>query len=602
MRKRGLQVVLVVWLFVMSGIADVAAQAPPPSPVFDVSKSFNWLVSRAQNGNYGDTMTTSLAAVALKNVGALSQANQALAVIKSTADTTNNCWPKSNCKPIDTAFAVWALDEFGEKTTASEGWLRSALAVALQNNWWLQIVTTENGTCTIAYPDAQGSPQQETIQVDAGKFPACAATPTKTFFDLNRCLKVKNIVVNSPSTTFDVDCRGLSPNTMISAIFNKGNEYTLVDQATAERSLITINNGCFGDSPKGSCVKDTSLYINWLSAEVESPLNTNAWLRTVYDNKKAFDTAMLFLASKTNDDLYSGDLVKIQRDDGSYDKDIRETAVAVLALKRGGFTDPANKAIAFLKSKQAADGSWESNTLKTALVLFAAFSDAQVNIGPLTGDGDGGGPAPTCGDNICDVGETELSCPKDCQQSQQTCVIDGVCQAQFGENSQNCANDCSCGDNICDSVEKASGLCTEDCGTSRGDITPEPAYCGNDIAEDDELCDGGDDAACPGSCQVDCTCEEKKSFGWLWTLLIILLLAAAAFFFIKHKKGGSNKKPFGSQKPEFRPYTSQLEMQQRQAPRMQYQMPPQQPVERSSRVDDELERSLREAKKLMKKI
>ena len=33
-----------------------------------------------------------------------------------------------------------------------------------------------------------------------------------------------------------------------------------------------------------------------------------------------------------------------------------------------------------------------------------------------------------------------------------------------------------------------------------------PAICGNDVAEGAEECDGIDDAACPGQCQLDCTC------------------------------------------------------------------------------------------------
>ena len=38
-----------------------------------------------------------------------------------------------------------------------------------------------------------------------------------------------------------------------------------------------------------------------------------------------------------------------------------------------------------------------------------------------------------------------------------------------------------------------------------------PPVCGNDVEERGEDCDGTDDAACPGQCQVDCTCPAPLS-------------------------------------------------------------------------------------------
>tara|TARA_Y100000310_G_scaffold138289_2_gene137243 strand:+ start:41868 stop:43604 length:1737 start_codon:yes stop_codon:yes gene_type:complete len=566
---------------------------------FDANKGFNWLVDKSSNGNYGDIKTTAVAAVALKDSGVLSHADLALQYLRSQEDSNDNCWPKGSCNPQDTAFALWALSEFGEKTVAGQSWLRDSLTAALKNNWWLQVVTAENGTCSISYPTDKGT-QEDIIRIDGGKFPGCSATPSGTFFDLNRCLKTKNTLVKHASATLDVNCKSLGTNTVISVIFNKGNEFTLVEQATAERYLVTINNGCFGSTAKGSCAKDVSLYNNWFLQEIESAVDVDSWLLSKYDNLKAFDNALMFLASEDDEQLFLDDLIKQQSNDGSFGKDVLDTSLAILALKKGGSSEEETAAIEFLESKQREDGSWEDSKFKTALALYSAFTSANIVLGPPKPRTGGGGDGPICGDNICEDDETEVSCPKDCKTQTQTCVVDGRCDANFGENSRNCASDCTCGDNVCDSVEKSGGSCTDDCGDSSGGSK---AFCGDDLAEGVEECDGSDDAFCPGSCQVDCTCgveEESSSLGWLWILLIILLLGIAAFFFYSKYQGKGGKRPT-AKRPEYKPYSSQLQgPQKRAAPKMQYAAP--KSSARASKVDDELEKSIKEAKKLLKKL
>ncbi len=89
-----------------------------------------------------------------------------------------------------------------------------------------------------------------------------------------------------------------------------------------------------------------------------------------------------------------------------------------------------------------------------------------------------------CGDAVCDVGESPLSCPQDCPD---VCG-DGVCSGI--ENPLNCGQDCPdvCGDGLCSGVE-ATTTCPADCGSACGD----------------GVCNGSEDEqTCPADCAVQC--------------------------------------------------------------------------------------------------
>ncbi|MBA4337206.1 hypothetical protein C0416_05570 [bacterium] len=68
----------------------------------------------------------------------------------------------------------------------------------------------------------------------------------------------------------------------------------------------------------------------------------------------------------------------------------------------------------------------------------------------------------TCGNGVCDNGEDSTSCPSDCDPV--SVCGNGTCEA--GENQLSCPADCSgtCGDGVCQSDETVEG-CPNDCGT-----------------------------------------------------------------------------------------------------------------------------------------
>lgn len=106
------------------------------------------------------------------------------------------------------------------------------------------------------------------------------------------------------------------------------------------------------------------------------------------------------------------------------------------------------------------------------------------------------GFCPKCGDGTCNPGETCSSCPQDCG-SCATCP-DGFCDN--GENCLSCPADCgvcpSCGDGKCNGTENCTN-CPQDCGKCQG--------CGDGECSQNETC-----VSCPADCGSCAYCGNGK--------------------------------------------------------------------------------------------
>ncbi|MBU0635636.1 hypothetical protein KKE06_01270 [Candidatus Micrarchaeota archaeon] len=101
------------------------------------------------------------------------------------------------------------------------------------------------------------------------------------------------------------------------------------------------------------------------------------------------------------------------------------------------------------------------------------------------------GPQPVCGNAVCEWGEYP-NCTQDCEQQQSSECGNSKCEE--GENSDNCSNDCGhpapvCGNGNCESGEDSYN-CSNDCGSP----PPEP-FCG------DGICEGAENSE---NCSSDC--------------------------------------------------------------------------------------------------
>jgi hypothetical protein len=282
--------VLVV-LFTLLTVSSVSAAV-------DANQAFQWLVAHCENGNCGDIATTAFATLALKDSGAINHAQLGLNYIKSKEDSSQHCWPSGGCKIKDTAFALWVLNEYGEDTSEGEAYLQGAVSADpdLKNFWYLEVITSNNGTCKISYNKGSNNVEKN-IPVNQGTFPSCPQAPVDTFFDLNACLEA-DLLNKNPSLEVNVNCNDLGPSTLLALLFTKEGEYYLIEKASTGHEIFTIQNGCFGTSSKSSCNLDASLYTNWILSTLSSELSINLYLKNNVDEFKTADNALLYLSAK----------------------------------------------------------------------------------------------------------------------------------------------------------------------------------------------------------------------------------------------------------------------------------------------------------------
>src|SRR3989344_5492943 len=324
---------------------------------FDPNQAFLWLVNHCPEGNCKDSiMTTALATLALKSSGALDHAQRSLDYIFSQENKNQHCWPVGGCTIKDTAFALLALNDYGKDTADIEEYLHNSLTAAteLQNFWYLEAITSNSGTCKISY-EKDGENVQKDIIIEKGEFTGCPQSPVTTLFDLNACLE-PHLLTSHPSLELDVNCNELGPSTILSIIFTKGSDYYIIDKSESPRQIFTINNGCFGTIPKASCNTDTTLFTNWILTNAASDTTTSLYLQRAYDEFNPAHNALLYLS--TNDgtkEQYLKDLIALQRNDGSFNKNIFDTSLAILALQKGGQAEPLHTATTWLQGRQHDD-------------------------------------------------------------------------------------------------------------------------------------------------------------------------------------------------------------------------------------------------------
>jgi len=229
-----------------------------------------------------------------------------------------------------------------------------------------------------------------------------------------------------------------------------------------------------------------------------------------------------------------------------------------------------------------------------------------------------------CGDDICGIDEDETLCPEDCGGD--ICDFDLNCETDLGENYDNCPSDCLSPSTICDFDFKCDfgenyDNCPSDCEetTEEEPITTE---CSDEIDNDGDGLVDLDDPGCDYSGDDDETDEEetaeeteggtipdsepeRKKFPWWIIIILILFIGGIFYYYYAFKKPKEKKKKPIFQTNQFgqlAPLKKPTEQKKRKLSLFKSKPKPTTTFQkRSSKIDQELDKSIKEAKKLLKK-
>lgn len=522
----------------------------------NTTESYKWL----NNQKPTDVVSAALGALALQEVNGGKDYFDFL----DSKQSPEGCWPKDNCKAKDTALALLVLQKEGKNVEKSLDWLKKNQKTSLTGDWILQIDTQETGTCDLEYKKDGVTSTKKTINVEKGYIKSTSCSTPDSSFNLGKCLE--NNLLSKP-IDINIKCNFEGK---ISNSYKEGDVYYLNgDVISSREGTIQISNGNFDSY-------ENTLFVNWVMKKVNYNLGSSIYLRKNYNKADAKSNAFLYLI--TEKPVYANELSILQKTDGSFSS-VADTSIALSALNDNEHQPQVDLGRKWLESKQSSDGSWNKNIIDTALVLIFAYPNQKEN-------SDLGFSRPEA-----KTEETSIS----------ECNNDNVCNIGLGETALKCPNDCSYNDKICDSSE-SSVSSPDDCKEKVS--ATETNLCGNNNVDQGEECDGTLDSSCPGLCTNQCLCEQKaKSSFWKYFLIIIILLIGGFILYRKfgskfqsNKKRPSEKPVFSFTKTETKPERTEFK-----GPMNPLKSIASIDTGRKSKIEEDLEKSLKEAKRILEK-
>ncbi len=575
---------VILLLFVVLVINIIYAQQAE-----HITKGAKWL---ANNSDWNsDIENVVFSSIALDLAGEESKAQTGITRLIDRKDSLN-CWPKGACKVKDTALGLLAVAHFKKETNGIVKWLNEAEIPGLRGGkWWIQIAASGDGQCKTIY---DGKEKRFTIK--SGKIVECS---NQDWLDVN-CIE-PNFASKSVRREVTVDCSGLASNAIISLIYQMENKFFIVQEEHSSVAKLFIKNSCFG-ATKGSTTCDyySSLYAGWALSNLDKDVNSLVYLQSDLRANDPLANALLYLITKKS--AYEDALKNQQSSAGNWGN-VYTTAFGNLAL-RG--TSEADNATAWLKFQQQLDGSWNRNMRDTSVVIYSFLATKEEAVTQTGCSVSGYRCCDDCSNDAIHYEALDYSCSTG-QVCCDKCTSSVAIQTCSEINGQICSYDEEC-TGLLEEAADSSFCCVDgECKVKEETTTTlMEEVCDND-GECDEF-EGEDIISCPSDCE-----PKKKSSAIWWILLIVLIIVLlAVLWFVKKKKGGfSGIRLFKrGEKPKYevrqRPAYPvqpgvQRPMQRQMPPQMQrpiQQMPPRELPK--SKLDEELEKSLEEAKKLLK--
>jgi len=480
----------------------------------------------------------------------------------------NDCYPKGNCNVKDTALMVLALKSSNINITGLLSWLNSALTKASVSNWYIQIKTEKVGNCTLTYDQVN----DETYKTK------------KIFVNGTEKIKIDNKLVNwidvqadlglildKPVENIEVDCNEVNdPDIVISLlrILNQETNFYIIQESPAGSSTtdLTINNACYPIKKGGSCDEQSSFYAAYALKELGNDnIQVLPYLLDKADT--IFENAVLYKI--TNNQKFADYLISKQNKKSYWDnQDIFTTSFAINALRNSNYQEKIENSTEWLKSKQASDGSFGSIRNTGAAIYLVLTESAST---PYNQDNDNEEPSDDTTeqetteecteDSDCEDPETQY-----CDPDLKKCVNRGNGE----ENKPECETDSDC--------------------TGMNEVCIENECKKEENSSEDNSQDNNEEGT---------TESEKGGSSWIIILVVILVLGLAVGAYFAYNK--FLKKPGKPNSPG--PYSFGLQTNkpiQRtnipQKPRQQYRR-----TATDDRLEQELDKSIREAENLLKK-
>lgn len=559
---------------------------------FNPTTSYNWLYQHVKNSSSMNVDVRALSTIALiqGNPGELSGIVEAL---KDKEDSNNGCWPSGGCKVKDTALGTLTLALAGQDVSKEVGWLKSARVPGLSGGeWWIVIKGSSNGSCQFSY---QGGNKTFNLQDDRIRQSNGGFTNGQYYIGLN---ELSTSLRNQLQPDVVVGCDPNLLNPIITLIYKPSASTFFIQRSDAGANVdLKLANACFGTQvPAGTCNYESTSYATWALLEVGAITNdqslslenigTHIYLESQALNKKSDPIALgllnrILIKASSAAPSFISDLVKLQRPvDGSWGGDVIATSIASFSLTGSDQSDSVARGINYLTGRVGADGSWGASIEATSWALIALHG------GDLSRIVVGGGNVSTTTPEICGNGiDDNHNGADDC--AEQECLTNPICK---------------CVNGIKDPDEQGV-----DCGTTC------PTACTEQEPHVEQQAQEQNNGTTPPPEQIPQE-EKKSSLWWLWLLIILVLIGGGILFYVKYIKTGKielsnlfKKKPKGPTFDEFRRQAEFRPIQQPQRPqtisptRPMQAMRPTAPANKpKSKDEEELERSIKEAEKLLK--
>lgn len=554
-------------LLILLLIINVAYALP------NVEKATSWL---ANNTNFDqDVETVSYSVIALSLADEEGEAQQGVAKLIDRQDASG-CWPKGNCRVKDTGLALLAVSQLGKSTSATRSWiLSSRLPATSSGKFWVQIAASSDGICRVSYDG-----KSKSFTLKNGNIVECGNKP----WIESTCID-PNLLKGSIEKKIDVDCSALQSSSIISLIYQLGESYYILDEQHTNIAKLTISNACLGTTKSStSCDYDATLFATFAMRSLGQNIGTQTYLESNIQSSNTPGYSLLYALTKK--EIYREILSQKQLSSGSF-TNVFQTGLAMIALQG---TTAGSNASAWLESQQSPDGSWNRNVKDTSVAVYGLLFQDFSSVGESC-VGQGNLCCSACSlqgedfkslDNTCNVGQ---ACCSKCED-----VVLSTCQ-ELGGTECSFSEKCVGGDfqQSSDSLYCCLGGTCKEIASTTSTVLPTCNY--------DNVCDLDEtELSCPGDC-------KPKSNWLLYTFFVVILLGAAGGLYYLKKNGklnfrfGRREKPSGmpTQRPVYpvsRPIVRQPVMQQRPQLSRKKQL--------KSSVEKELEKSLEEAKKLLK--